>query len=419
MSIQVTELENGLRVATDMMADAESVAVGAWVGVGTRHEPWNANGVAHLVEHMMFKGTKTRSAYVLSAAIENAGGSMNAHTSREQTAYYARVLPEEAENAVDVIADMLRHSRFDAKELAREKQVVIQEIGRDLDTPEDHAFDLMYALAMPKQKIGRPILGTADVIAKLPRAALTNYVARHYAAANMVLVAAGKIAHEDFVAMVKKRFGSLPRGRAPKQEKARVKGGAKLVDKEIEQVHLILGFAGPGYHAGHYYATQLLAVLLGGSASSRLFQKVREKRGLVYTVSASHGGFGDAGIFQIYAGTDPKRLRELVPVMCAELRDVVQKVTRGELERAKAQIRAELLMGQESVMRRAERLGHQILAFGKPVPSERVLKKLAAVTQEDVRAVAGKIFGGAPILTALGPLGELEDYRKIAARLAG
>jgi predicted Zn-dependent peptidase len=367
---------------------------------------------------MMFKGTKTRSSYALSAAIENTGGSMNAHTTREETAYYARVLPEEVENATDIVADMLRHSVFDPRELDRERQVIIQEIGRDLDSPEDYAFDLMHKLAMPEQKIGRAILGSADVIARLPRDAITDYVARYYTAANMVLVAAGKIAHDDFVGMVKKRFASLPRGKKPIDEKTRIRGGASLVTKDIEQVHLILGFAGPGYHARSIYATQLLSLVLGGSASSRLFQKVREKRGLVYTINSGHSGFSDSGIFQIYAGTDPKRLRELIPVVCDELNDVKHNINRGELVRAKAQLRADLLMGMESVMRRAEIIGHQILAHGKPIPTEQVLTRLMAVSVEEVQDMACKIFARKPILTALGPLAELEEYKKIAARLA-
>ncbi|MGB9154349.1 MAG: pitrilysin family protein [Alphaproteobacteria bacterium] len=419
MTIKITTLDNGLRIATDPMPDAESVVVGAWVGVGTRHEPWNANGVAHLAEHMMFKGTKTRSAYALSSAIENKGGSMNAHTSREETAYYARVLPEEAENATDIIADMMRHSVFDPKELDRERQVIIQEIGRDLDSPEDYVFDLMHELAMPKQKIGRGILGSAEVIAKLPRSAVTHYVKQHYTGANMVLIAAGKITHEAFVAMATKRFARLPHGRKPVEQKTHVYGGVKLEAKDNEQAHLILAFAGPGYHAKTaFYPTQLLSLILGGSASSRLFQKVREKRGLVYTINSAHSGFNDAGIFQIYAGTDPKRLRELMPVICDELNDVKKHVTRGELDRAKAQIRADLLMGKESVMRRAEMLGHQLLVHGKTIPIERILKKLMSVTQENVQNAAIKIFSHKPILTALGPLQELEDYKKIVERLA-
>ena len=401
MSIQVTTLKNGLRIVTDTMPDAESVVVGAWVGVGTRHEPWNANGVAHLVEHMMFKGTTTRSPYALSTAIENKGGSMNAHTTREETAYYARVLPEDVECATDIITDMLRRSVFDEKELDRERQVIIQEIGRDLDSPEDYAFDLMHELAMPKQKIGRSILGSANVISRLPRSAITDYVSRYYTAANMVLVASGKIEHKDFVGMVRKRFASLPTGKVPKHEKTRVASGVMLAPKEIEQVHLILGFAGPGYHTkASYYPTQVLSLILGGSSSSRLFQKVREKRGLVYTVSAAHSGFSDAGIFQIYAGTDPKRLRELIPVVCDELNDLKHNVMQGELARAKAQIRADLLMGEESVMRRAERIGHQILAYGKTIPTEQTLEKLMAVSQEDVQKAATRIFARRPIVTA-------------------
>ena len=419
MTIQITTLANGLRVATDSMQEAESVVVGAWVGVGTRHEPWRANGVAHLVEHMMFKGTRERSAYALSAQIENNGGMMNAHTTREETAYYARVLPENAELATDIIADMLQRSLFDPKELDRERQVIIQEIGRDLDSPEDYAFDLMHAQAFPKQKIGRSILGSADVIERLPRKDIISYVKRHYHAQNMVVVATGKVDHKAFVSMVRKRFGRLPSGKTPSFDKARITGGASLMAKNIEQLHLILSFAGPGQHSRAIYATQILSVLLGGSSSSRLFQKVREKRGLVYTVNSNHAAFCDAGLFQIYAGTDPARVQELIPVVCNELRDVTANVAVGELARAKAQIRADILMAQESPMRRAEVLGHHLLTYGRPVPREETLQKLMQVTQEDVQAVATTLFARKPILTALGPLENLENYKDIAQRLAG
>jgi len=418
MTIQITTLKNGLRVATDTMQDAESVVVGAWVGVGTRHEPWSANGVAHLVEHMMFKGTKKRSSYALSASIEKNGGMMNAHTTREETAYYARVLPENTDLACDIISDMLQNSVFNTKELAREKQVIIQEIGRDIDSPEDFVFDAMHQQAFPKQKIGRSILGSAKVIAKLPRSAVADYVKTYYRATNMVIVGAGKLDHEDFVETVKKRFGKLPRGKAPKKEPAKIVGGAKLMPKKIEQLHLIMGFASPGFHNPAIYPAQLLSILLGGNSSSRLFQKVREKRGLVYTVSSGLAAFSDAGIFQIYAGTDPKRVEELIPVICNELRDVTHNVTKGELDRAKAQVRADMLMGQESVMRRAEVLGHQLIAYGKPILTETILKKLMAVTKKDVEAMASKIFGQKPIITALGPLGKLEDYKSIVKRLS-
>ncbi|MGE3624503.1 MAG: M16 family metallopeptidase, partial [Bdellovibrionales bacterium] len=417
MSIEITTLPNGLRVATDNMREAESAVIGAWVGVGTRNEPWSANGVAHLVEHMMFKGTKKRSAYALSAAIERNGGMMNAHTTREETAYYARVLPEDAGLACEIIADMLQHSRFDSKELDRERLVVIQEIGRDRDTPEDYAFDLLHQTAFPRQRIGRPILGSAKVIASIPRHALTDYVKQHYHAGNMVIVAAGRIEHKAFVEMAKKRFGRLPNGKPSINPRARAVGGEARLQKPNEQLHFILGFPAEGFHAKSLYATQLLGILLGGTSSSRLFQKVREKRGLVYTVNASHIAFSDAGIFDIYAGTDPARVGELVPVICNELNDVKHNVSPSELKRAQAQARADLLMGQENAMRRAEMLGHQLLAFGLPIPAAQILKHVMAVTPKDVEAVARKIFVRKPLITALGPVEKLESYGRIAERL--
>ena len=419
MTVEITTLANGLRIATDTMREAESVVVGAWVGVGTRHEPWDANGVAHLTEHMMFKGTRTRSAYALSTAIEKHGGSMNAHTTREETAYYARVLPEKTERAVDIIADMLQHSAFSPKELDRERQVIIQEIGRDLDTPEEHAYDLLHLQAFPGQKIGRPILGSAAVIERMPRSAVTSYVKRHYRAGAMVLAAAGRIDHKDFVEMVKKRFSRLPSGKPPKTPRARIKSGGKLAQKDIEQLHVILGFAGPGIHSSLIYATQLLSVLLGGSSASRLFQKVREQRGLVYTISSGHIAFSDTGLFQIYAGTDPKRVGELIPVIGRELRDVMKNITPSELARAKAQLRAGILMGRENVMQRADALGHQLLVFNRVIPPEEMLRKVLAVSKKETQGMAAQLFRKAPIVTALGPLGQLGDYRTIAKQLSG
>ena len=419
MSIEITTLPNGVRIVTDTMPDAKSVVVGAWVGVGTRHEPRGANGVAHLVEHMLFKGTRKRSAYALSAEIENKGGSMNAHTSREETAYYARVLPEAAESATDIIADMLRHSVFNLQELDRERQVIIQEIGHDLDSPEDYASDLMHQVAFPRQRIGRPILGSANIIAALPRRVVVDWVKRYYTASNMVLVAAGQIAHPAFVSMVKQRFGTLPRGKKPVGEEARVFGGTKFVSREIEQAHVMLAFPGCGYRAQKAHdTTQILSMILGGNASSRLFQKVREKRGLVYAVHAAHSGFADTGLFQIYAGTDPQRVRELMRVICAELKDVQGGVKPGELQRAKEQMRADILMGEENVARRAGRAGSHLLMYGEVSPVERVLRRIASVSSDDVQKTAARIFKCKPILAAVGPLDEMEDHQKIAERLA-
>jgi len=412
MTTQTTTLPNGLRIVTDTMREAESVVVGAWVGVGTRHEPWRANGVAHLVEHMMFKGTKRHSAYALSNAIEKNGGVMNAHTTREETAYYAKVLPEDAALATDIIADMLQHSVFDAKELDRERKVIVQEIGSYVDSPEEHVFDLMHRLSFPDQTIGRSILGTEKVIMNLPRQAVVDYVRRHYHSGNIVLAAAGRIEHADFVAMAKKYFGKLPRGKAAPKDKAHPATGTHLEPRAIEQLHIILGFSGASFHNHDIYPTQLLSIILGGSSSSRLFQKVREKRGLVYSVNSGHSAFSDTGIFQIYAGTDPARVKELMPVIKTELRDVTKNIGDGELKRAKAQCRAAMLMGQEDVMRRAEVIGHQMLAYNRTVTIDQTLKRLMAVTKDDVQTIAKKIFKSHPTLTALGPEEALTILKK-------
>ena len=417
MSIQITTLPSGLRIATDSMLEAESAVVGAWVGVGARHEPWAANGIAHLTEHMMFKGTKRRTAFALSSAIEKTGGSMNAHTTREETAYYARVLPEDAGRAMDIIADMLQRSVFEPKELERERQVVIQEINRDKDTPEDYVYELMHETAFPRQKIGRAILGTTDVIESLPRDTLVDYVRRHYHAGNIVIIGSGKIAHADLVDMARKYFGRLKAGETSKIETARIRFGDKREAKDSEQLHVMMSFPAPGQRSRKSSAAALLGILLGGSSSSRLFQKVREKRGLAYSVSASHLPFQDVGLFSVYAGTDPERVKELVPVMCRELRDVMTHITPSELNRAKAQARADLLMSQESVMRRAEMLGSQMLTFGKPQNLRQTLDEIMAVDIEQTQAIARAILSRRPIITALGPTEGMEPYKTITERL--
>lgn len=418
MSVQITTLPNGLRVVTDTMQEAESAVIGAWVGVGARHEPWAANGIAHLTEHMMFKGTKRRTAFALSSAIEKTGGSMNAHTTREETAYYARVLPEDVGRAMDIIADMLQRSVFDAKELDRERQVVIQEINRDKDTPEDYVYELMHETAFPRQKIGRAILGKTEIIEKMQRDTLVDYVKRHYHAGNIVIIGTGKIAHQDLVDMARKYYGRLTANAPSKIQSARIRFGDHREIKDSEQLHLMLAFPAPGQKSRKAQAAGLLSILLGGSSSSRLFQKVREKRGLVYTVAASHLAFQDVGLFNIYAGTDPERVKELIPVVCRELRDVTRRITPSELKRAKAQARADLLMSQESVMRRAEMLGSQMLTFGKPQNLRQTLQEIEAVTVEDTQAIARTILARRPIITALGQTEGMESYRAIASRMA-
>jgi len=416
-SVRVTTLSNGLRVATDSMPDAFTVALGCWVGVGTRNEPAHINGVAHLVEHMMFKGTERRDAFRISEEIENVGGQLNAYTTREHTAYYAKVLAEDAPLALDIIADMLQHSLLDADELSRERAVVLQEIGQADDTPDDIIFDLFQETAFPNQAIGRPVLGRAEIVGDLPRSALVDYIGGYYGGKTVVVVAAGRIEHEAFVDLVSRAFASLGSVTPPPPEPARYVGGDLREERDLEQLHVVLGFDGIGVHDPDFHASAVYSTMLGGGMSSRLFQEVREKRGLVYSIYSFTGAYKDGGVFGIYAGTGDDRIEELIPVVCDELMKSTVNATEDEVARARAQMRAGTLMSLESTMARCEQLGQQLLIFGRPIPVEETVARIAAVDRESVIRVGKRLISGRPTLTALGPIGRLESFDALAARL--
>jgi predicted Zn-dependent peptidase len=417
-SIRVTTLPNGLRVATDTMPDVQSVSLGCWVGVGTRNEAASVNGVAHLVEHMLFKGTRRRSAFRISEEIENVGGQLNAYTTREQTAYYAKVLHEDAPLALDILSDMIQHSTLDAEELVRERTVVLQEIGQSADTPDDIIFDHFQSTAYPGQAIGRPVLGSAEIVGALPREALVDYIAGHYGAPGMVLSAAGRIEHDRMVDLAFKAFGDLPSGAPPKPEPAGYTGGDFREDRDLEQMHLVLGFDGVGVHDPDFYAHSVLSTLLGGGMSSRLFQEVREKRGLVYSIYTFTGGYHDGGLFGVYAGTGEDEVAELVPVVCDEIAKVGADVTEDEVARARAQLKAGTLMALESTMSRCEQLGQQMLIYDRPVPVEEIVAKIDGVDRDAVVKAASRLRASRPTVAALGPIAKLESYDRIAERLA-
>ncbi len=418
MSIQVTRLANGLTVASDSMPGVESVSIGVFVGVGTRNETLEVNGVAHLLEHMAFKGTARRSARAIAEEIEAVGGHLNAWTGRETTAYYARVLAADVPLALDILADILQNSAFDPEELARERQVVLQEIGLAEDTPDDIVFDLFQETAFPEQPLGWPVLGRAEVVGDLGRDALTAYLKGEYGADRMVLSAAGRIEHAALVALAERHLGGLkPLGEA-KPVAARYVGGELRSERELEQVHLVLGFPGVSAHDPDFYAANLLSTLVGGGMSSRLFQEVREKRGLVYSIYSFLSHFQDGGLFSIYAGTGESEAAELLPIVADELGKVATKVDAAEIQRARAQARAGILMARESTSARAEALANQILTYGRPLPTEEILTAIERVDEAAVERLAARLFTGKPTLTALGPIGRVEPYARLAERLA-
>lgn len=418
MTVRLTKLDSGLTVATDQMATVETVSLGAWVGVGARHEAPDVNGVSHLLEHMAFKGTKRRSAYDIAAEIEAVGGHLNAYTSRENTAFYAKVLAEHAPLALDIIADILQHPTFDPDELVRERSVVLQEIGQSIDTPDDVIFDYFQSTAFPGQSIGRPVLGSVESVRALDREALYAHLTRYYAAPRMLVVAAGKIDHDELVERVARAFGELPEAPDGASDPARYGGGDYRQERDLEQVHILLGFRGLRHRDPEYYAITLLAILLGGGMSSRLFQEVREKRGLVYAIHAFHSAFTDDGLFGIYAGTGEGEIAELVPLVCDELVKLTDGIADDEIARAKAQLKASILMSRESSGARCEQLAQQILFHGGPLSVERIVAEIEAVDAARLRDAAARLLASRPTVTALGPIAKLESFERIADRLA-
>ena len=421
MNVEVTRLPSGLTVVTEAMPHLESVALGVWIKSGSRNETEDEHGIAHLMEHMAFKGTSRRSARDIAEEIENVGGELNAATSTETTSYYARVLKDHVPLAVDLLADILTESLFDDEELRREKHVILQEIGAANDTPDDVVFDRFSEIAYLGQTIGRPILGTPERVKSFAPGQIRNYLSRNYTTDRMFVVAAGAVDHDQFCKQVQQRFASLPQtpSAPPVQDVARYIGGETREVRDLMDAQILLGFEGKAYHMRDFYCSQILANILGGGMSSRLFQEVREHRGLCYSVYAFHWGFSDTGIFGIHAATGGEDIPELVPVIIQELRKASEVIHEQEIDRARAQIRAQLLMGQESPAARAGQIARQMILYGRPIPNNELMERLEGITTARLTDLSGRLFfDTVPTLSAVGPIEKLAPMEEISAALA-
>ncbi len=418
MTVRVTTLDNGLRVVSDSMDTVETVSTGVWVDVGARHETPDVNGVSHLLEHMVFKGTRRRSAVAIAEEIEAVGGHLNAYTTRENTAYFAKVLKEDIALAVDVIADLVQNAVLDPEELTRERSVIIQEINQSHDTPDDIIFDHFQRTAFPDQGLGRPVLGSADLVRDMPRDAIVSYMKGHYSPPHMVLAAAGNLDHDRLVALAEGAFGAQTAGEPGNAEAASYAGGDYREARDIEQVHVILGLKGVAYRDDDFYPLSALSTLFGGGMSSRLFQEVREKRGLAYSIYSFLSCHMDTGLFGIYAGTGEDEVTELIPVVCAEIARLGDGVSDDEVARTRAQIKASVLMALESTSSRCEQLARQMIVFGRPIPTAETVGRIEAVDAGAIRRAAGRVLSGRPTLAALGQIKRLENFDQIAGRLA-
>ena len=419
MTVKLDRLPNGLRIVTEAVPGLESAAIGVWVNAGGRHERVEQNGIAHFLEHMAFKGTARRSALQIAEEIEDVGGYINAYTSREATAYYARVLRDDVALALDVVSDIVLNPVFDADEIEVERGVILQEIGQALDTPDDIIFDWLQEAAYPGQALGRTILGPAERVRSFARADLAGFVAEHYGPDRMILSAAGAVDHDAICRQAEALFGGLAPLGLRGEEPAAFRGGERREVKNLEQVHLALALEGPGYTVDDVYTAQVYATLLGGGMSSRLFQEARERRGLCYTIFAQAGAYVDTGMMTIYAGTGSGDARPLADLTVSELRRVAMDVTDAEVARARAQMKAGMLMGLESPSSRAERMARLVAIWDRVPPIAETAAKIEAVDRAAVAAFAAQVAGsGRAALALYGPECDAPGLAELQERLA-
>ncbi len=419
MSLNETRLPNGFRIVTEHMPSLASASIGVWVSAGARHETPQQNGIAHFLEHMAFKGTQKRSALQIAEAIEDVGGFINAYTSREVTAYYVRVLENDVALGLDVIADILRAPVLDPKEIEIERGVILQEIGQALDTPDDVIFDWLQARAYPDQPLGRTILGPAERVSNFTREDLSDFIGQHYGPDQMILAAAGAVDHDAIVKLAETLFGDMPAKPMANMPAATFSGGETRQLKDLEQAHFALGFESPGYRADDIYVAQIYASALGGGMSSRLFQEIREHRGLCYSIFAQAGAYADTGMMTIYAGTSGGQLPELAEITIDEMKRAADDMAPAEVARARAQMKAGLLMGLESPSNRCERLARLMQIWDRIPPLEETIGKIDAVTTGDVRDMAAHMATQAPAALALyGPVDTAPTLDALQARRA-
>jgi predicted Zn-dependent peptidase len=417
VSVERSQLANGLTIVSHAMPEVETVSLGLWVGAGSRSEGLSEHGVAHFLEHMAFKGTAQRSARDIAEEIEAVGGELNAATGVDSTAYYARVMCKDLPLALDILSDIILSPAFDRAELARERDVILQEIAAALDSPEDMVFDLVQETAYPDQPVGRPILGTAHSVSGFKRAHLGAYLSTHYHAPNMVLAAAGAIDHGVLVTEAERRLSSLPERTPPRPASAVYAGGIRRSAKPFEQTHIVLAFEAPPYRHPDYFPAQMLAGALGGGMSSRLFQEVRERRGLCYAIYAFASGLTDSGMFAVHAAGAPDRAHDLLAVIRDEL---VRAAERGfhedEIARVKAQLKMGLLAALESSSARAEQLARQILIHGRVLSTQEVIEKVERVQAADLQALIERLLASPASLASVGPILHVARYEAVAEK---
>jgi predicted Zn-dependent peptidase len=409
-------LPNGLTLLTESMPHVRSVAVGVWLARGSRHETPAQTGISHFIEHMVFKGTKTRSAETIAAEVDSIGGHMDAFTAKEYAAFHLKVLDEHLPLAVDILGDIVLNPLFDPAEMAKEKKVIFEEINMVEDTPDDLVMENLTGAFWPDHPLGRPILGTKRSVSSFKRDQLASFFHDVYRPSNIVVSAAGHLEHEAAAKLVKRHFERLAKGGARK-DGGPPRPASKIVarsKKELEQVHVCLG--APSYAHGHKdrYGAYIMNTVLGGSMSSRLFQNVREKRGLAYSISSGVTAYSDAGILTVYAGASLDSVDEVVRLTIEEFRRMMDDpMPAEELRRAKDHLKGSLMLSLENTGSRMSNLARQEIYFGRHFSLDEIMEGIESVEADDVRRIAREIFGGELSMSVLGNLGKYRPKRSL------
>ena len=408
-----TSLPNGLRVVSDTVHGAATASIGLWLDRGSRHETYDQSGLAHMLEHMVFKGTQRRSAQTIAETLENVGGHLNAYTSRETTAYYARVLSEHTPLAVEILTDLATGAKIPHADLDIERHIILTELGEMLDTPDDLIFEHFQTTAFPNHGLGRSVLGRRDVIESITADDLQNYYSWMQNPNGLILVGAGGVDHAMLVDHAERELGHL-KGRERRHFTAPVySGGLSLHSRDLEQVHVAIGFKGAGQCDDDFYIQNALAVVLGGGAASRLFQNLREARGLAYTVGSFLSAYTDTGLFVIHAGTTADNLPIFIEKTGSVLDEMEKDITDNELRRAKNQLKAAMLMNQESSFSRAENIANQLLVLGRTVSVEDMTRKIDVITTAQLKVALKGLRASKPTFAAIGPLHNMPDQADV------
>lgn len=411
LNYEITTLDNGIRVITETVNHVQFMSMGFWVGVGSRYESEKQWGITHFIEHMLFKGTEKRTADQISGAVDAVGGQLNAFTSKENTCYYIKTLTEDFPLAVDVLSDMFLNSRFDNEEIAKEREVIIEEIKMYEDTPDDQVHDLMSANLWPDHPLGRAILGTEESIAAFDHDMLKDYMKQYYTGSNIVVSVVGNISHKQVVDAIQEVLGGIPKGEPNQYAIAdRAKPGVNCYYKEIAQSQICVAMPGVAKEDDRLFPLSILNTYLGGGMSSRLVKKIREEEGLAYSVYSYNGSYTDTGAFVISVGTRPENCQRVIDIILEELEDVRQNgITQDELDKSFSQLKGSLYMGLETVNSRMNKLGRSLLIYDRVITPEENVDDLSKVTVEDVKALAGDMFRKENLqITVLGPVEDVK-----------